>query len=326
MSKKKLCYNRGCNQEYDPENNPEGSCWYHPGVPVFHDAYKGWSCCEKKSTDFTDFLNFKGCQSSKHSSEKPCMPSQIDGQEDSEHFLLPPKKVEQDETRGPMYVPKERPSIEAPMIDVPRTISETLKDKLRIHGNKDSNSGRGDYEDVNEVSGNVAIGTQCYNKGCRESYGPSTSSLCQFHPGYPVFHEGMKFWTCCHKRTSDFEAFLAQVGCESGNHLWTKPKISPGDIDKSKTCRFDWHQTDSHVYITVYSKLPFPQDSVVKMNEIKVSLYITFGDEKNQFEKVLVLYGIVNPSCSQVMFAPTKVELCLKKAEPIHWLDIEHKE
>lgn len=36
-----------------------GSCVYHPGEPFFHDAYKGWSCCKKKCTDFTEFLNIK---------------------------------------------------------------------------------------------------------------------------------------------------------------------------------------------------------------------------------------------------------------------------
>lgn len=34
---------------------------------MFHDAYKGWSCCNKKSVDFTEFLNIKGCTKSKHS-------------------------------------------------------------------------------------------------------------------------------------------------------------------------------------------------------------------------------------------------------------------
>lgn len=42
-------------------------CCHHPGAPVFHDAYKGWSCCNKKSVDFTEFLNIKGCTMSKHS-------------------------------------------------------------------------------------------------------------------------------------------------------------------------------------------------------------------------------------------------------------------
>lgn len=50
------------------------SCRYHPGVPYFHDAYKGWSCCKKKSVDFTEFLNIKGCEVSKHSNQKPPEP------------------------------------------------------------------------------------------------------------------------------------------------------------------------------------------------------------------------------------------------------------
>ena len=29
-----------------------------------------------------------------------------------------------------------------------------------------------------------------------------------------------KFWTCCQRRTSDFNEFLRQEGCTSGDHLW----------------------------------------------------------------------------------------------------------
>lgn len=43
-------------------------------MPYFHDAYKGWSCCKKKSVDFTEFLNTKGCVVSKHSNQKPPEP------------------------------------------------------------------------------------------------------------------------------------------------------------------------------------------------------------------------------------------------------------
>lgn len=43
-------------------------------MPYFHDAYKGWSCCQRKSVDFTEFLNIKGCEVSKHSNEKPPEP------------------------------------------------------------------------------------------------------------------------------------------------------------------------------------------------------------------------------------------------------------
>lgn len=50
------------------------ACHFHPGMPVFHDAYKTWSCCNKKSVDFTEFLNIKGCELSKHSNVKPPEP------------------------------------------------------------------------------------------------------------------------------------------------------------------------------------------------------------------------------------------------------------
>lgn len=43
-------------------------------MPYFHDAYKGWSCCKKKSVDFTEFLNIKGCELSEHSNQKPPEP------------------------------------------------------------------------------------------------------------------------------------------------------------------------------------------------------------------------------------------------------------
>uniref|UniRef100_A0A8D2NQI6 Integrin subunit beta 1 binding protein 2 n=1 Tax=Zosterops lateralis melanops TaxID=1220523 RepID=A0A8D2NQI6_ZOSLA len=70
-----LCYNKGCGQRFDPEHNAEDSCLYHPGVPIFHDALKGWSCCKKRTTDFSEFLSIKGCTKGFHSKEKPPEPS-----------------------------------------------------------------------------------------------------------------------------------------------------------------------------------------------------------------------------------------------------------
>jgi len=32
----------------------------------------------------------------------------------------------------------------------------------------------------------------------------------------------MKYWSCCRKKTSDFNTFLAQEGCTTGKHMWTK--------------------------------------------------------------------------------------------------------
>uniref|UniRef100_A0A803SKM6 CHORD domain-containing protein n=1 Tax=Anolis carolinensis TaxID=28377 RepID=A0A803SKM6_ANOCA len=58
-----LCYNRGCGQRFDPEENG----------PVL-DTWKGWSCCRKRTTDFSEFLSIKGCTKGRHSNEKPPKP------------------------------------------------------------------------------------------------------------------------------------------------------------------------------------------------------------------------------------------------------------
>lgn len=79
--------------------------------------------------------------------------------------------------------------------------------------------------DSDESSTTVAIGTLCKNGGCGKSYEgeDSDAETCIYHPGCPIFHEGLKFWSCCLKRTSDFNAFLNQVGCDRrGSHVWVK--------------------------------------------------------------------------------------------------------
>ena len=42
----------------------------------------------------------------------------------------------------------------------------------------------------------------------------------------PIFHEGMKFWSCCQRKTSDFQSFLNQEGCMLGEHKWKKDDVS----------------------------------------------------------------------------------------------------
>ena len=80
-----LCYNRGCGKTFNPRDNPPDSqdCIHHPGAPFFHETYKGWTCCNKKSSDFTEFLNTPGCARGRHSREKPIEPENITGKLDN---------------------------------------------------------------------------------------------------------------------------------------------------------------------------------------------------------------------------------------------------
>ena len=83
---------------------------------------------------------------------------------------------------------------------------------------KELTASKGDCEDENIVK----IGQSCKRGACKASYtGPeSDGEVCVHHPGAPIFHEGMKYWSCCQKKTTDFGVFLSQPGCTEGNHLW----------------------------------------------------------------------------------------------------------
>ncbi|KAI8800736.1 chord-domain-containing protein [Cladochytrium replicatum] len=60
----------------------------------------------------------------------------------------------------------------------------------------------------------------CANKGCGKSFVESDNheTSCEHHPGAPVFHEGLKGWSCCSKRVTDFDDFLKIQGCSVGKH------------------------------------------------------------------------------------------------------------
>jgi cysteine/histidine-rich domain-containing protein 1 len=83
---------------------------------VFHDAYKGWSCCTKKSTDFSEFLNIPGCTKSEHSNVKPVEPVK----EKPVEVEIP--SVE--ERKAPELTP--RPTVDEPLVEIKRTVSPSL--------------------------------------------------------------------------------------------------------------------------------------------------------------------------------------------------------
>lgn len=60
------CKNGGCKVSYESPVTNDTTCVHHPGMPVFHEGYKYWSCCKKKTTDFSAFLEQAGCESGKH--------------------------------------------------------------------------------------------------------------------------------------------------------------------------------------------------------------------------------------------------------------------
>ena len=316
-----LCYNKGCGQTYDPQANTNDSCRYHPGVPVFHDALKGWSCCKKRSTDFSEFLSIPGCTSGTHSHEKPAAPVQPVVETSKEPSKSKPKTDDEPDVpkfvETPMVEPVSRPSVEEPMVRLKTTISASLKQALE----KQMQQLEISEKKSEEADTGVKVGEPCKNNNCSKSYNDSSSNdeTCTFHPGGPVFHEGMKFWSCCRRKTSDFNNFLSQEGCTQGRHTWIKKE----DPNKKVACRFDWHQTPGFVTMSIYSKVCEPDQTWVEVNQVAINIHVTFDQGKSVFEKSFPLRGIIDPAKSGVKLLGTKVEINMKKAEVGKWPTLE---
>uniref|UniRef100_A0A6J0TVG6 Integrin beta-1-binding protein 2 n=1 Tax=Pogona vitticeps TaxID=103695 RepID=A0A6J0TVG6_9SAUR len=311
-----LCYNKGCGQRFDPEKNAPDACLHHPGFPIFHDALKGWSCCKKRTTDFSEFLSIKGCTKGYHSHEKPPEPegvvAEAGAKRNTEVVVQGPKSAERME--------RERPSSDEPKQLLPMKVSQTLEQAL---GRLDVSPQEQLPDQASAGTGaapEVSVGTTCKNSGCKAVYQGEKSNLetCTFHPGAPVFHEGMKYWSCCGIKTTDFTAFLEQKGCSRGKHLWLKKQDK-----KLVSCRQDWHQTSSQVVVTVYAKKCQPESSFVKANHTVLDVHIVFEGDK-VFHAELDLWGVINVEKSFVNVLPSKVEITLGKSSPVTWARLEH--
>lgn len=310
-----LCYNRGCGLKFDGQENKEDSCLFHPGVPIFHDALKGWSCCRKRTTDFSEFLSIKGCTRGCHSNEKPQEPLRPKVSSDKGDITKRPNGEEMI-YRGPKSaetLQKERPSSEEPKTKLPHKVSASLAQVLeKLDISKKAEEERKESEEV-------MSGTRCKNDGCKGVFrGPETDlEVCTHHPGGPVFHEGYKYWNCCCIRTIDFNAFLDQKGCSTGKHRWIHKQGK-----KKVACRFDWHQTGSDVIITIYAKNSNPQLSSIEGNGTALSCQIQFESVKI-FKRDFHFWGVVDVKQSSVLLLPSKVEVTLRKADRVAWGKLE---
>ncbi|SNX83884.1 related to diploid state maintenance protein chpA [Melanopsichium pennsylvanicum] len=71
----------------------------------------------------------------------------------------------------------------------------------------------------------------CTRRGCGVDFNPlSPAASCSYHPGAPVFHEGLKSWSCCNhinKPVMEFDQFLAISGCSSVDAHSTEKQAVP---------------------------------------------------------------------------------------------------
>lgn len=315
MSYEVLCYNRGCGKNFNPRDNPAESqdCQHHPGAPYFHETYKGWTCCNKKSSDFTEFLNTPGCARGRHSREKPIEPENITGKVDDRSLEEQLKELNgscsgQTKHRSPETTTKgERPDFDnTPLILITPTRAASLKPIISTLTTPNLTQGRNE----------IPEGEPCKNGGCKQTYSSSnTISECIHHPGVPIFHEGMKYWSCCQRKTSDFQSFLNQEGCMIGEHKWKKDYEGSATVE----CRYDWHQTATHVTVAIYAKKYDPDISKVEIHPIRLKAHVYFPEQAGAFDLDIELAGKITAQETTANMAGTKFEIKMKKAEPGSW-------
>ncbi|CAK5007906.1 unnamed protein product [Meloidogyne enterolobii] len=257
-----LCYNKGCGAKFNPDENKEDSCIFHPGPPYFHDAYKIWKCCNKKSTDFSTWLSFEGCTRGPHNPDKPCndVPKVLPSQPEVEEKMIVWNGLNKPAERSEAHN-RERVSLSMQMTETSR---KALENELQ---RRKENTYNGPETDLQE---------------------------CLHHPGNAIFHEGMKFWSCCERKTTDFGAFLDQLGCSRGKHCWTK------QIDQTENLREDWFQRNGQILISIYCKGAIIEGTKIDTDglNLKAKIKFNFGDKETLRE--YELFGEIIPSESMV--------------------------
>ncbi|KAI9051050.1 hypothetical protein LZ554_005158 [Drepanopeziza brunnea f. sp. 'monogermtubi'] len=58
----KLCRRKACGQSYNGEGRDGEKCVFHPGVPIFHEGSKGYTCCKRRVLEFDEFMRIEGCE------------------------------------------------------------------------------------------------------------------------------------------------------------------------------------------------------------------------------------------------------------------------
>lgn len=64
----RMCRRRGCGVAYkagtkrSADGGDAEKCVHHPGVPIFHEGSKGYSCCKRRVLEFDQFMKIEGCR------------------------------------------------------------------------------------------------------------------------------------------------------------------------------------------------------------------------------------------------------------------------
>ncbi|BGP53936.1 hypothetical protein JCM8202v2_001508 [Rhodotorula sphaerocarpa] len=316
MAATAVCTRRGCGKRFDPADNGDAACSFHPGGPVFHEGLKSYSCCadtNKPVTDFEDFMKLPPCATGSHSLE----PSAESAQSASNAAGSGTTNGTREPVSAPAPVSSDKVFKSANALPMPKPKAEKQDAAAATP------SPAAEYVEVqDDPDATVQKGTRCKRKACGEEYDGSerTDEVCNYHPGV---HEGSKGYSCCKRRVLEFDEFLRIEGCRTGRHLFVGPKKSADEDEKEELveCRVDHYQTPTQVIVSVFGKQADKEASGVKFETEAMHVDLILPARK-RFTKSFPLYGPIDPATSAYKILGTKCEITLVKADARSWPSI----
>ncbi|XP_073144172.1 cysteine and histidine-rich domain-containing protein RAR1 isoform X2 [Henckelia pumila] len=182
--------------------------------PKFHDGMKEWSCCKKRSHDFSLFLALPGCKAGKHTTEKPAKVVVTPKQPLYQTSATVASSSKDSCSRcrqgffcsdhGSQARPS-NPKVSNSVLDAPSESNRTLQDAQPPEPKK--------IVDINQPQ-------ICKNKGCGKTFKEKDNhdEACSYHPGPAVFHDRMRGWNCCDVHVKEFDEFMSIPPCAKGWH------------------------------------------------------------------------------------------------------------
>ena len=191
------CTNLGCLKDFKEEENNDTACTYHDGKPMFHDIKKGWTCCNQVVYDWDEFQKLKGCKVGRHTDVK----------KDVEFF-------KSQNAQGGVQKPEETTTQSTVVV---KDINEYEKEQQRIKEEKEKNQIKNTIPLKNSEGKLFCSNPGCHTKVYLEE--ENKDDACKHHKGNPVFHDLVKYWSCCKQHeTWDWDEFMKIPTCMVGRH------------------------------------------------------------------------------------------------------------
>ncbi|KAH6804662.1 cysteine and histidine-rich domain-containing protein RAR1, partial [Perilla frutescens var. frutescens] len=181
--------------------------------PRFHDGMKEWSCCKKRSHDFSLFLQIPGCKTGKHTIEKPVVAKVAAAPQQPVSAPTPTANSSSKDS-----CPRCRQGF---FCSDHGSQAKELNPKSAVSANNESSQ---DIQEPKPPQAKKIVDINqlqiCRNKGCGQSFKEKDNhdTACSYHPGPAVFHDRMRGWKCCDIHVKEFDEFMSIEPCTKGWH------------------------------------------------------------------------------------------------------------